>query len=259
MEWRDEAIVLAVHRHGEHDARLETLTAEHGRAFGLLKGGLSRRLRSVIQPGNRLMATWRARVESQLGNFTVEALGGHSLALARDPGRLLALTAATALISAVLPEREPHRAVYEGLGALIALVDQSSDDKEDRLLWLTGFIRFEIGLLRDLGFGLDLETCAATGGRDDLVYVSPRTGRAVSRAAGLPYHDRLLPLPAFLTRPGAQADDLQAAGQGLELAGFFLERCLLSAQRRSLPAARLRLAQYVAAEKVAASGAKALE
>lgn len=258
MEWRDEAIVLAIHRHGEHDARLETLTAEHGRAFGLLKGGLSRRLRSIIQPGNRLMVTWRARVESQLGNFTVEALGAHGLALARDPGRLLALTAATALVSAVLPEREPHRAVYEGLGALIALVDQCSDGAGDRLLWLTGFIRFEIGLLRDLGFGLDLDACAATGTRDDLVYVSPRTGRAVSRDAGRPYHDRLLPLPAFLTHPGVEAADLVAAGQGLELAGFFLERCLLSPQRRGLPAARLRLVQYVA-EKVAASGAKALE
>ncbi|HEY8351547.1 MAG TPA: DNA repair protein RecO [Sphingomonadales bacterium] len=258
MEWHDEAIVLAVHRHGEHDARLETLTAEHGRAFGLVKGGLSRRLRSVIQPGNRLSVTWRARVEHQLGNFTAEALGAHGLALARDPGRLLALTAATALVSAVLPEREPHRAVYDGLSALIALVDQCRDGEEDRLAWLTGFIRFEMGLLRDLGFGLDLESCAATGTRDDLVYVSPRTGRAVSRAAGRPYHDRLLPLPEFLTSPGEQAADLAAAAQGLELAGFFLERCLLAPHRRGLPAARQRLALHVA-EKVAAGDAKALE
>lgn len=254
MEWRDTGIVLAAHRFGEHDVRLEVLTAEHGRASGLVKGGLSRRLRAVIQPGNRVSVLWRARIESQLGNFTLEPLVSHSLALSRDAGPLLVLTATAALASVLLPEREPHRPVHDGLAALVTLLDASSDTDSDRLRWATGLVRWELGLLRDLGFGLDLEVCAATGQAHDLVYVSPRTGRAVSREPGLPYAGRLLSLPAFLTAPGSVAADFDEVFQGLSLTAFFLGRCLLEPKARDLPGPRQRLAEYIAEQAAKALG-----
>lgn len=250
MDWHDSGIVLGGQVHGEYDLRLELLTEDHGRVFGIVKGGQSRRLRGALQPGNRIEATWRARIETQLGTFAVEPKSAHSLALARDPGRLAALVSCLAITATTLPEREVHRPVHDGLAGVIDLLDASAEDDAARLLWGTGIVRWELGLLRDLGFGLDLGACAATGQAEDLCYVSPRTGRAVSLGAGAPYRDRLLTLPPFLTRAGEAADGLKAVADGLALTAFFIDRCLLAPHGREMPAARLRLSEYVAGARM---------
>jgi DNA repair protein RecO (recombination protein O) len=232
IEWRDAAFVLTARRHGESAQIIELLTREHGRHLGLVRGGQTPKLRGVLQPGNEVAAAWRGRLAEHLGAFACEPVRAHAAPLLDDPDRLAGLAAAAALLSATLPEREPHGDVFAGFAALIAAFDSAPD-------WPARYVAWERDLLAALGFGLDLSRCAATGGTVDLAYVSPRTGRAVSRAAGLPYHDKLLPLPAFLWRaaPAVQAD----LAQGLELTGYFLLRHLLMPQRRSLPPARERL------------------
>lgn len=252
MEWHDQAIILSLRRHGEHDARLEVLSPTQGRAFGLVKGGYSRRQRGNLQPGNQVAAQWRARLESQLGHFTIELVRAHGLALCRDAMVLEALAAATALASAALPEREPHPQVARELVHLVELMDRAGEGAADRLQWLGGYVHWEMGLLSDLGFGLDLSECAATGVTDDLVYVSPKSGRAVSAGAGRPYHHRLLPLPAFL-RDGAPPNFADVAA-GLLLTGHFLDAHVLAPHGAALPQARLRLR-----ERVASLGAQGLE
>ncbi|MFT3986529.1 DNA repair protein RecO [Aestuariivirga sp.] len=214
MEWRDEAIILSVRRHGETSAIVEVLTADHGRALGLVRGGRSRVQRPILQPGNQVTVKWRARLEEHLGNFTFEPISLRAGPIMEEPFRLAGLSTLAAL-SQLLPEREPHRRIYDALLVILSGIEQ--DD-----VWPALLVRWEMGLLDELGFGLDLAACAATGQRDDLVYVSPRTGRAVSRDAGSPYHDRLLPLPAFLRAPAAATPDDIA--DGLRLTGHFLMR-----------------------------------
>ncbi len=235
MEWRDEGIVLAVRRHGEAAAIVSLLTAEHGRHAGLVRGGASRRLRGVLQPGNTLAATWRARLEEHLGAFTVEPL--HSSAALYDrPGPLAALTSATALLETALPERAPHPELYRALSGLLEGLEAPD--------WAESYVRWELFLLADLGFGLDLSSCAATGRNDQLAYVSPRSGRAVSLSAGEPWHDRLLPLPAFLA-PGGGAADVQEVLDGVRLTGWFLERHVFAPHGRKTPDARERLITHL--------------
>jgi len=219
MDFTDDAIVLSARRHGEANLVLSALTREHGRHLGLVKGGASRRQRPLLEIGNLLKVTWRARLEEQLGNFTVEPLGAVAATLLDDPLRLAALSAACAVADVVLPEREPHEDVYRATAALIDAISAATD-------WPAAYVRWELALLAALGFGLDLSKCAATGETADLVYVSPKTGRAVSRAAGQGYHDRLLPLPLFLIDAAATPDtaDLLA---GLRLTGYFLDRHVL--------------------------------
>ena len=219
MDFTDDAIVLSARRHGEANLVLSALTREHGRHLGLVKGGASRRQRPLLEIGNLLKVTWRARLEEQLGNFTVEPLGAVAATLLDDPLRLAALSAACAVADIVLPEREPHEDVYRATAALIDAISAATD-------WPAAYVRWELALLAALGFGLDLSKCAATGETADLVYVSPKTGRAVSRAAGQGYHDRLLPLPLFLIDAAATPDtaDLLA---GLRLTGYFLDRHVL--------------------------------
>lgn len=236
MEWSDHGIVLSARKHGETAAILSLLTAEHGRHAGLVRGGAGRRQRGVLQQGNFVAVTWRARLEEHLGAFTVELLHSVSAQWLDDPGRLAALSAATAIVDFAVPEREPDAAIYSGLRKLIAALDE--DD------WLAAYARWEFALLTDLGFGLDLSACAATGATDDLAYVSPKTGRAVSRAAGAVYHDKLLPLPAFLLGEGPETVD-QVAG-ALRLTGYFLDRHLFAPHRRQLPDARERLSTRLA-------------
>lgn len=248
MEWRDRGIILAAHRHGEYDVRLEVLTVAHGRAFGLVKGGQSRKMRGLVQPGNQISVLWRARLETHLGTYAIEPVKTHALAFTREQGRLQALVSCCALAAAVLPEKEAHGPVHDGLAAVISLLDAGADGADDRLSWGTGLVRWESGLLRDLGFGLDLSECAATGARDDLTFVSPKSGRAVSSAAGAPYAGRLLPLPAFLLVPGAVATCLAEVRAGLTLTGFFLERYLLAPHGRTLPPPRKRLMDFFASE-----------
>lgn len=236
MEWSDHGIVLSARKHGESAAILSLLTAEHGRHAGLVRGGAGRRQRGVLQQGNFVAVTWRARLEEHLGAFTVELLHSISAQWLDDPGRLAALSAATAIIDFVVPEREPDTNIYSGLRTLIAALDEDG--------WGAAYARWEFALLGDLGFGLDLSACAATGQSDDLVYVSPKTGRAVSRAAGAAYHDKLLPLPGFLLDDGPETDD-QVAG-ALQLTGYFLDRHLFAPHSRQLPDARERLAARLA-------------
>jgi DNA repair protein RecO (recombination protein O) len=233
MQWADAGFVVAVRRHGESGLIVELLTGEHGRHLGLVRGGQSPKRRSVLQLGNLVAATWRGRLSEHLGAFACELLRAHAASFLDDPDRLAALASATALLAAALPEREPHADVFAAFARLL-------DDLDSAVDWPARYVRWECGLLAALGFGLDLTRCAATGAEGDLAYVSPRTGRAVSRAAGRPYHDKLLPLPEFLwlETPPATAD----IELGLALTEHFLLHHLLLPQGRRLPPARARLA-----------------
>ena len=232
MLWTDEGVVLAVRRHGESAAIVSVFTRDHGRHAGLVRGGFGRRARPIYQQGNILQVTWRARLAEQLGALTGELKTPLAARLLADPGRLAGLAAACALLETTLPERDPHPRLFDALGAWL---EQLAGDRQ----WLEGYVRFELGLLAELGFGLDLSRCAVSGSSEDLVYVSPTSGRAVSRGGAGAYADRLLPLPPFLLGRGP-ADPAQLAA-GLRLTGTFLRRHLFDASDRSLPEARDRL------------------
>jgi DNA repair protein RecO (recombination protein O) len=234
MEWRDTGFVLAVRRHGESALIAELLTRDHGRHAGLVRGGQSPRRRALLQPGNHVVANWRGRLPEHLGSLDCELVEAHAVRFLDDPDRLAAITAAAALLLTALPEREPNAELYDAFAALLAAFDSAED-------WPRYYVRWECGLLAALGFGLDLGRCAVTGTTEDLAYVSPRTGRAVSRTAGAAYHDKLLPLPAFLWRDTAAARPDIAAG--LALTRYFLLHHLLLPHGRQLPEARERLAE----------------
>lgn len=232
MHWSDEGFVLSARRHGEAAVVLSVFTRDHGRHAGLVRGGAGRRLAPLVQTGNRVAVTWRARLAEQLGSFTLELVDAGAARLLDDRRRLAALAAATAVADVVLPERHPYPRAFAALARLSAALaaDQA---------WDAAFVRWEVELLADLGFGLDLGACAVTGQTEDLGYVSPRTGRAVTRAAAEPYRDRLLPLPGFLV-----GDAPVAAGDiadGLRLTARFLEGHALAAVGRKMPGARSRL------------------
>jgi len=232
MEWTDEGIVLSVRPHGETSAIVELLTRAHGRHLGLVRGGRSRRMRPVLQPGNAVRATWRARLAEHLGLMTIEADHAYAASAMNDRVALLALSSACSL-ARLLPERDPHPEVHARLERLMAALPQSD-------VWPALLVAWETALLADLGFGLDLSACAATGATDDLCYVSPKSGRAVSAAAGAPYHEKLLTLPPFLVReevPPARAD----VCAGLRLTGHFLEKWILGPGEMRLPDERRRL------------------
>jgi DNA repair protein RecO (recombination protein O) len=242
MEWRDEAIVLGLRPHGESAAIVTLLTPEHGRHAGLARGAGGRRGRSLYQPGNRVQAVWRARLGEQLGNFSCELVEAHGGRLIEDPMRLAALSSSAALVEAALPEREPHRFLYDRLLALL----RSLQSDEPGMRWPQDYVRWELDLLTELGFGLDLSHCTVTGVTTDLAFVSPRSGRAVSRQAGGRYGDRLLPLPEFLGGAGpAQSDEVT---RGLALTGYFLEQHVF-APPKALPPARNRLVQFLERRK----------
>lgn len=230
MEWKDEGIILAVKRHGESSAIAELLTATRGRSLGLVRGGRSRQMRPVLQPGNVVLATWRARLEEHLGNFALEPLELKAGLLIGEAMRLAALTTLTAEAQ-LLPEREPHPRIYDAMRVILGTL-------EDEATWPALLVRWEMGLLDELGFGLDLAQCAATGTRDDLVYVSPKTGRAVSRDAGFAYHDRLLILPAFLKGVQTGTPDLADVLAGFRLTGYFLDRHVFGPRGITAPESR---------------------
>jgi DNA repair protein RecO (recombination protein O) len=232
MEWIDEGIALAVRPHGESDAVLSALTFEHGRHLGLVKGGSGRRARPTLQPGNRLGLTWRARLPEHLGHFALEPMQLFGSRLLDAPLQLAALASACALLDELLAEREPQQRLYAGL---LKLLEGMLADP----CWVETYLRFELLTLHELGFALDLTACAVTGGTEDLAYVSPRTGRAVSRAGAGDLAGRLLPLPSFLIMdvPASQADLLA----GLRLSGHFLARQALAPADKLLPAVRERL------------------
>lgn len=218
MEWSDEGLVLGVRRHGERSAILEALTQAHGRHLGLVRDGRSRRLAAVLQPGSRVTLTWRARLDEHLGAFAVEPAKLRPELTLGDAATMAALNWLTALLR-FLPERDPHPELY---AAADVAADHLTDPRAARAL----IARIELATLEALGFGLDLSRCAATGAREELVYVSPRSGRAVSAEAGAPWADRLLALPAFLRgEPGEDgAPAAEAIEAALALTGHFLER-----------------------------------
>mgnify|MGYP001818936863 CR=1 FL=1 len=232
MEWTDQGVVLSSRRHGEGAAILELLTRDHGRHLGLVRGGGSARSAHLFQPGNTLEVTWRARLAEHLGSYRCEMHNARAAALIEARTTVAGIQAIAALAH-LLPERDPVPGLHAALELVLgAMVDDGP--------WPALLVRWEIGLLTELGFGIDLSSCAATGSPDDLAYVSPKSGRAVSRAAGQPYHDRLLALPAFLAggRGEPAASDIIA---GFKLTGHFLERDVFGPRGVAMPAARTRL------------------
>lgn len=236
MEWREEGILLAVRPHGESAAIAEVFTPGHGRHAGLVRGGASRRLAPVLQPGAQLDVTWRARLEDHLGNFTVEPARSRAGAMADRLG-LAGLNAVCALLSFALPEREAHPRLYRQSEQLLDLLDRGD-------VWPLAYLQWELALLEDTGFGLDLSACAVTGAVEGLAYVSPRTGRAVTAAGAGDYADRLLPLPPVL-RGAGEAGDAEIA-EALRVTGYFLENHLApELGTKPLPEARARLVRRI--------------
>ena len=242
MEWQDDGIVLSAARFGEHDALLEIMTPDHGRARGFVKAGMSRRNKAVLQPGNRISASWRSRLETNLGRFQIELIHSPLGVLISDAGRMMALAAVCANVQSTMPERQAHKGVYEALVGYIALLEA---DDGDVALWGAALARIELGILAELGYGLDLSSCAATGTEDDLIYVSPKSGRAVSAEAGLPYKGRLLDLPAFMRDAALSDATLRCACTGLKLTGYFLERNVWIVAGKGQPDARERLVSHL--------------
>jgi DNA repair protein RecO (recombination protein O) len=233
IQWQDEGIVLSARPLGERDTILSLLTFAHGRHAGLVRGGAGKRQGALLQAGNRLQVGWSARLEQHLGAFQVEPVRLHAARVMGDGLALLGLGSAVGLVELGAGERDPHGLLY---AALLKLVEELGPGRD----WLETYVRFELVLLGELGFALDLERCAVTGVTDGLAYVSPRTGRAVSSAAAGELAPRLLPLPGFLTGTG-EADDA-AIAQGLRLAGHFLNRHILGPMDKAMPEARERLA-----------------
>jgi DNA repair protein RecO (recombination protein O) len=231
MEWSDAAIVLSTRPHGESGLVASLLTRTHGRHAGFIPGGVSRRARPIWQPGNLVDVTWRARLAEQLGNYSGELREPYAARALDDAMELAGLATACAMIDAALPEREPHPAMFDGFHAFLGALGHAG--------WPGLYVRLELGLLQELGFGLDLEKCAVSGTTDDLAYVSPKTGRAVSRTAAEPFKSKLLALPAFLSTGRLPSDGSQLR-QGLDLTGHFLERHVFWPQNKPLPPARAR-------------------
>lgn len=251
VEWADQGFVLAARRHGESAVIIQSLTENHGRHAGLVRGGASRRFKGVLQPGNQVKLVWRGRLAEHLGHFTVEPAGAEASLLIGDRRRLGALASACALLESQLPERAPHPALYHGTRSLLTIMADGSDRAESGggdLSWLPAYVRWEIGLLAEIGFGLALSHCALTGATEGLAWVSPRTGRAVTEAAAGDYARRLLRLPAFLagadrSLAGAGAS-LQDCVDGLRLTRHFLAAAAGGAEH--LPAARDRFVEGIA-------------
>jgi DNA repair protein RecO (recombination protein O) len=233
MEFEDQAFVLSARTHGEAGAIVEALTASRGKWAAHVAGGASRRTRPFLQTGGRVTFFYRSRVADQLGSARIEPVGEGPSALFDDSSALAGLASAAALVAAALPEREAHPGVFLAFESLLTAL-------ADEMIWPAVLVRFEAGLLADLGFGLDLSCCAVTGGADDLVWVSPRTGRAVSATAGEPFRDRLLALPPFLLSSQRRLEPGDVAA-GLKLTGHFLETCVFGPLNRPLPPARERL------------------
>jgi DNA repair protein RecO (recombination protein O) len=235
MQWTDEGIVIGVKRHGEANAILDLMTREHGRHLGLVRGGFGSRLKPVLQPGNTLSATWRARLDEHLGNYSVEALRQRASNYFAAPHAIYGVSHLAAMMR-LLPERDPHAGLY-------SVFEEVLDRLEDPVLAAPLAVRFELQLLSELGFGLDLEQCASTGSRVDLIYVSPKSGRAVSRKAGEPWADKMLRLPAFLRDPAAESGERDLA-DGFALTGYFLARHVLEPRGLALSDER---AHFIAA------------
>ncbi|WP_420004099.1 DNA repair protein RecO [Arenibacterium sp. LLYu02] len=238
MDWRDHGILLTVRRHGESSALIEVFTQAHGRHAGLVRGGTSRKMAPHLQPGAQLDLAWSARLEDHLGTYKAEPLRSRAAIAMSSRLALAGLNAVCALLAFALPDREPHPELYARSEALLDLLDT-----ED--LWPLGYLRWELALMEDLGYGLDLSACAVTGATKDLTYVSPKTGRAVSTKGAGDWADRLLPLPPVMLGQGA-AEDIEIL-TALRTTGYFLESKLApSLGTRPLPEARGRFLDALA-------------
>lgn len=234
MEWRDEGIILGARRHAETSVILEVMTRAHGRHLGLVRGGRSRRNQVALQAGNGVAVRWRARLDEHLGTYEVEPVVHRAARLMQASWALYAFATLAALLR-LLPERDPHARLYE---ALVVAADHLDDPLSAGAL----VVCFEFEILSELGYGLDLSECAATGRRDDLAYVSPRSGRAVSRDAGAAWADRLLPLPRFLAEGAVnEPPDISTVLDGFRLTGFFLDRHVYAPRGLVAPPERGRL------------------
>jgi DNA repair protein RecO (recombination protein O) len=233
IEWRDEGALLKVRKHGENSAIIEVFTPERGLTAGIVRGGTSRKIAPLLQPGAQLAVTWKARLEDHLGSFTVEPVRSRAAQVMQDRIALAGLNAVTGILSFVLPDREKHTPLYARTIALLDLLGQND-------VWPLAYLQWEVALLEEMGFGMDLSACAVSGLNDDLFYVSPRTGRAVSRLAAGEWADRLLPLPHVLLGQGDA--DISEIVRALRTTGYFLNNHLAkSLGDRQIPEARQRL------------------
>ncbi len=237
MDWRDQGFVLNTRKHGETSVILEVFTAEHGRHAGVVRGGVSRKMTPILQPGGQLDLSWRARLADHIGSFTVEPLRSRAAVLS-DRFALAGLNTVTALLTFCLPDREPHPALYQQSTQLLDLLGQHD-------LWPLAYLRWEMALLTELGYGLDLTECAVTGSTDNLIYVSPKSGRAVSAKAAGEWADRLLPLPPILRGEGDAADD--EVLEALRTTGYFLsDKLAPDLGSKPIPEARARFVDLFA-------------
>ena len=237
-EWQADAIIISVRPHGEGNAVVSLLTADYGRHAGLVRGGASKKMRGTMQPGNRVQASWRARLSEQLGQMQLELTQAVAARFLDSPMRLAGVASVCALLEGALPEREPNERLYAGTDALLSVISMDDDDEG----WLEGYVRWELGLLHAAGYQLDLDRCAASGETTNLAYVSPKSGGAVSRHHAGQFANRLLALPGFLGGVACPSHDWVA---GLDLTGHFLAKRVFAAHNADIPAARRRLADIV--------------
>ena len=237
MHWQDEGIIIGTRRHGETSLIVELMTAGHGRHLGLVRGGRSRRHQAALQPGNSVTATWRARLDEHLGNYAIEPTTLRAAVLIENAAGVYGIQTLAALLR-LLPERDPHPQIHALLSTIV-------DWLGDPLVGGSLIVRFEMQMLNELGFGLDLERCAATGETGDLAYVSPRTGRAVSRGAGEPYRERMLRLPRFLLESAVVTPDPGDLIAAFDLTGYFLSRHVFEPRGIAMPEARAGLLALV--------------
>lgn len=230
MEWQDSGIVLGTRKHGETSAIVEVMTEAHGRHLGLVRGGRSRRMQPMLQPGNSVHVTWRARLDEHLGTFQIEPDKLRAATLMETAASVYGVQAMASLLR-LLPERDPHPHLHRSMAIILDAFDNPVDAGEL-------YIRFEIAVLNDLGFGLDLSECAATGTREDLIYISPKSGRAVSAEAGAPWKDRMLSMPAFLRPESSVAADGEQLKSAFETMSYFLNRHVYEPRGLEPPTAR---------------------
>lgn len=239
MDWASEGYILSVRKHGETSAIIDVFTPDKGRHLGLVRGGVSRKSRPVLQPGNKVKVEWRGRLSEHLGNFTIEPLSARAAEIMEDRLSLAGLNAICAIARQCLPEREAHPQVYQAFEVLLS-------NLHDPDIWPALYVRWEAGLLTAMGYGMDLRSCAATGVNDNLTHVSPRSGRAVCASAAEPYADKLLKLPLFLLgNPIVTPEDIDA---GMKLTGYFLETRVQWGVNKTLPGARARMVERLTTE-----------
>lgn len=241
-QWDDTGIVIAVARYGEQSAIVRVLTAEHGLCAGMVKGVYSKKSRGIYQSGNQLHVHWQARLEEHLGAMRGELVSSVTARLLENGTALALMNAACSMVLACVPERLKEEVIYHNIIALISSINVEDDIHK----WLSAYVHLEFSLLQESGFGLDLSECASLGDvpLEELIYVSPKSGRAVSREAGEPYKAKMLPLPAFL-RNGENASDMRQMLDGLALTGYFLDAWVLHPEGKSLPDARKQLMAHV--------------